>query len=1199
MQEQIITKIFKNQLLYSGFFFLSLFLTTSYSFGQNTNEDKEISHTIYVTANTGLDKKSVSTRILQQINEASQEDRDASVVLIGNITPKQGYPNEGEGRKEVENYLSENLMKPLEGFNGNIIYNPGVNEWKAKGHESIDDLESFLQDNSDSEFWPSDGCPIEGENLSDNVELVMVDSQWFLEDWDEHPYINNKCDYKTREQFFIEFKDELKDNQGKIIIVAVHHPVLSSTKLGFFNKIAGFSKQSYQNPAQQELRGRLETLASQFEDVIFVSGNDRNLQFLEDDGIPQIISGASAKTQRAKADEESHFASTKQGFAKLTIYKDQSSKVDFYESTPSGPEHLFSKIIKRERAKMEDVSYKSKEDFGSTYKASVYTKEETDKSGLYKSLWGDHYRDIYSRDIEVPVLFLDTLPGSPHAISEGGGHQSRSLRIIDDDEHEYTLREIRKSAVRFIQSSIKEHYVEDYIQNTVAERIVQDFYTTAHPYAPFAVNDLSTSLGVLHANPKLYYVPKQKNLRIYNEDYGDKLYMLEEHVGDENKEFETFGSPDDILSTADLLLELRETKKSYVDEPEYIKARLFDMLIGDWDRHEDQWRWAEYEEDNDYKRYEPIPRDRDQAFPKYDGPIIDLLQLGMPEMRAMQSYDEEIKDAKWLNTAAYPLDKAFIKSSDWDEWEKQVKFIQKNLTDEEIDAAFAALPKDTQDESFVHIRKTLKGRRDNLMNIARKYYDYLMKFDVITGTEEDDEFLITRKDNGITNIKMKGGDDSEFERDYTSENTKEIWIYGLDGDDKFKIEGDGNNLIKLKVMGGEEHDIYDFENKRQAKLYDYKSKDNTIKGHPKKFLTDSYDINNYALRKKKYSKNVFLPSIGFDPDAGFKVGLKDTYTTYGLVKNPFTAQHTFGANFYFATTGISLEYYGEFAHIFYNWNFGINARYTSPNYTLNYFGTGNDSSYDPNEVDMDFNRVRIQQWRVAPSLIWRNDRGSSFYIKPMLESLEVAYDQNEFAGQTLGEDNDVFESQLYGGGEINYSYENRDNPAFPSRGLDFNLTTGYKTNIDDHENQFAYLKPSLAIDYPLHPSGLVVLATKIGSEFIFGDDYEFYHAATLGGNHSLRGYRDQRFNGKTSFFQSTDLRFGITKFRTNFIPIRMGGSLGFDYGRVWTDNDDSNDWHTDYGGSVFINGFNALTANFGYYVGEDDNRFMFSLGFNF
>lgn len=62
----------------------------------------------------------------------------------------------------------------------------------------------------------------------------------------------------------------------------------------------------------------------------------------------------------------------------------------------------------------------------------------------------------------------------------------------------------------------------DYLDNTVAERVLLDFYTTAHPYAPFAMNNLSETLGVLHANPpKIYYVPRQKGLGIYNEDYGD------------------------------------------------------------------------------------------------------------------------------------------------------------------------------------------------------------------------------------------------------------------------------------------------------------------------------------------------------------------------------------------------------------------------------------------------------------------------------------------------------------------------------------------------------------------------------------------------------------------------------------------------------------------------------------------------------
>ncbi|MDT0647162.1 metallophosphatase [Zunongwangia sp. F260] len=1165
-------------------------------------EGKEISHSIYFTANTGLNENSAAQSIFSQIVQASQQDQDASLVLLGNIT-ENGYPEDEDKRKATEEDLRQKLLQPLKDFNGNVILNPGVNEWrKGGGQENLDDMESFLQDNSDAEFWPNDGCPREPETLSDEVELIMVDSQWFLEDWDDHPYINNKCELKTRDQFFIKFKDDLKDEQNKTIIVAVHHPVMSNTRRGFFQKMGGFSRQSYYNSAMEELRGRLETLASQFDDVIFVSGNDRNMQYLEDDGIPQIISGAAANTEKAKIHEDDHFASDKNGYTKLTVFKDRSSIVRFYEATPAGPKLLFSKFIKRERTRLDEVSYPDRENFGETYKASVYTQEETDKSGFYTFLWGEHYRDIYSRDIEVPVLFLSDLPGNPVPISEGGGNQSRSLRIIDEDEHEYTLREIRKSATRFIQQKIKTHYVRDRIDNTLAERIVQDYYTTSHPYAPFAINDLSAAVDIYHANPRLVYLPKQEELGIFNDGYGNKLYMLEEHVGDENKEFETFGSPDDIISTADLLLELRETKNSYVNEGSYIKARLFDMLIGDWDRHEDQWRWAQFEQQDGRLMYKPIARDRDQAFSKYDGPIIDLLQMGVPVLRAMQTFSgEKLKNVKWFNVAAYPLDKTFIKTATWEDWEEQVEFIQNELSDEKIDAAFEALPEDTKDESIERIKEDLKERRENLLAIARDYYKYLLEFEVITGTEEDDKFLITRKENGRTEIIIENDENIVFENTYNSDMTDEIWIYGLDGDDEFKIEGEGDKLIKLKVIGGEENDIYNFSNTRRAKLYDYKSKKNTIETPgANQWLIDSYDINNYNPQKSRNTTNVLFPSIGFDPDAGFKIGLADTFTTYGLARNPFTTQHNISAFYYFATSGFEVNYSGEFAHIFYNWNFGIDARYTSPNYTLNYFGRGNETSYNEDAVSMDYNRVRIRQWSLAPSLIWRNETGARFHFKPMVESLEVEGNDTEYIGQVFDEENDLFESQLYAGAEIAFQYKNKPQQlAFPRRGMQFDISTGYKRNIDGNDNEFAYLKPSISVVYPLHESGLVVIATKIGSEFIFGEDYEFYHGATLGGNQSLRGYRNERFNGKSAFYQSTDLRAGLVRMETGFVPLRAGISLGHDYGRVWLEDENSEKWHNNYGGSIWINAFSTVTGNVGYYTSEEDNRIMFTLGFNF
>ncbi|SHI73082.1 hypothetical protein SAMN04488096_10417 [Mesonia phycicola] len=1191
----------KKLLSLSSIFVLICLFSSSVAIAQ---KHKEVSKTIFFTSNTGFQEKSKSREVLSAISKASQTAENASVLLIGNLTPKDGFAQRDQKnrRAEIKKYLREELLNPLKDFNGNLIFGPGYNEWNKEGHENIDDLESFLQDNSNSDFWPDDGCATENESLSDEVELIMVDSQWFLEDWDKHPYINNKCDIKTREQFFVEFKDDIKDAQGKTVIVAVHHPVLSFSKLGFFDKMGGFTSQSFYSKKRQELAGRMETLANQFEDVIFISGSDKNLQFIEDDGLPQIISGTSvSKTHKVKDDEDLRFSSLKVGYTKLTVFKDGSSKAEFYSVENSNSEKIGEQFIKRERISKDEVSYHSKSEFGKTYKASVYKKEETDKSGIYKTFWGDHYRDVYSKKIEVPVLFIDTLPGNPKAISEGGGNQSRSLRIKGDDDHEYTLREVEKSALRFIQSFIKDHYVRDYMQKTIAEDLVQDFYTTAHPYAPFAVNDILDAVNIFHANPKIYYLPKQKNIGIFNEDYGDKLYMLEEHVGDENKSFKDFGDADDILSTADMYLEVQESKDIQIDEPLFIRARLMDMLMGDWDRHSDQWRWAEFEQENGKKIYKVIPRDRDQVFSKYDGLAVDLFKLGVPLFRPMQTFGPDIKSVKWLNLAGYPLDKAFINGATWEEWKTQAEYIQNNLTEAKIDAAFAALPTDVQDESIEQIVKDLKARKNNLVDIAKRYYLYQKKFETVIGTEDDDQFIITRKKQGVTQIQMYNEDNElVFDEVYKKDETNQIWIYGLDGDDEFKIEGDGDHYIKLKVIGGEENDIYNFKNKRNAKLYDYKSKKNTIVEAGKKWLVDSYEINNYNPDKKLSNQNVVLPSIAFDQDAGFQIGVNDTYTTYGLANNPFATQHTFDARYHAATKGFSFNYYGEFAHIFKDLNLGIDAKFTSPTYAMNFFGYGNQTTYYEDNVTMDYNRVGVSQWSIAPSLIWRQELGYSAYFKPSIESYKVEYEANQTTGEFFNSDNDLFDNQTYAGAEIGLQFKNKPGQiSFIRRGMEYKLVGGYKTNINGNDNKFGYIKPTISLDYPLHPSGVAVIATKIEGEAILGDNYEFYHGATIGGNNSLRGYRNERFNGKYSYYQTTDLRVGITKFRTNFIPIRLGVTAGFDYGRVWLDNDNSEKWHNSYGGSVFVNGFQAFTGNLGFYHSEDGNRVIFTLGFKF
>ena len=1163
---------------------------------------KEISKSVYFTSNLGFERSSNSNDILKAIVEASQKDEDPAFVSIGNTTRRKGYPSNSAERKLEEQFLKNQVMQPLADFNGKIIYIPGNYEWNRGGHKNIDDLESFLQDNSEAKFWPNDGCPIERETLSDEVELVMVDTQWFLEDWDKHPYINNDCEIKTREQFFLEFKDEIKDEQNKTIIVALHHPVLTATRHGLIGRMGGLSKQAYYHNDMQYLVGRLETAASQFNDVIFVSGADRNLQFLMDDGIPQIISGASAATESVNPNEKKgFFGSAEQGFAKLNVFKDGSSEVEMYTLNGGKVTKVFTKEIKSKRADPDAFPYHSNADFGATHSDAIYTQEEVDKSGFYKWFWGDHYRELYGKKITAPVLFLDSLPDNVRAITEGGGNQSRSLRLIDDNENEYTVRELRKSGVRFIQSKIKDHYILEYMENTVAEDLVQDYYTTAHPFAQFAINDLLKAIEIPHANPKIVYLPKQERLGRFNENYGDKLYMFEEHVGDENKDFETFGNADDIISTKDMFLELQGDKDAKIDEDLYLRARLFDMLVGDWDRHEDQWRWALHEQEDGTQLYKPIPRDRDQAFPKYDGIFPAILKFGAPLARNMQTYAPEVDNIKTFNNAPFYLDKSFINRATWADWKAQAEFLQNKLTDQVIDDAFAKLLPDTQDESIAKIKSILKQRRANMVDIAKDYYDFFKKHEIIVATEKDNKIDIERMPNGKTKIVMMQKDHTLMDNTYSKDDTKEIWIYALDGVDDITVTGTGSDYITLKIFGGEKNDVYDIQNRRAVKVYDYKSKKNTFKAPVSKKLSDSYDINSYDPKKRKYSENVLLPTLGFDPDAGLKVGLTNTFTTYDLLRNPFTARHSVGAAFYSATSGFEVKYNGEFAHFFHNWNFALDARYTSSNFAVNFFGSGNETFYDDDAVDLDFNRVKISQWHVEPKLIYKTGGNVTAHVAARLESHEVDDENNGFAEDFFDESNDVFDSQLYAGGELGVHFSNKEDLlSLPRRGMELGFVAGYKQNTDsEFGNKFGYFQPTASFIYPIHKSGMATLATKAQANFILGDEYEFYHAATVGGNLSLRGFRNERFTGKSSFFQTTDLRVGIAQLRTGFVPLRFGVSAGYDLGRVWNDNEDSSQWHSSYGGSLFINGFKAITANIGYYLSDEDARIIFTAGFRF
>ena len=238
--------------------------------------------------------------------------------------------------------------------------------------------------------------------------------------------------------------------------------------------------------------------------------------------------------------------------------------------------------------------------------------------------------------------------------------------------------------------------------------------------------------------------------------------------------------------------------------------------------------------------------------------------------------------------------------------------------------------------------------------------------------------------------------------------------------------------------------------------------------------------------------------------------------------------------------------------------------------------------------------------------MWKSQYGSSFEVGVSYESNEVERTTGRAISTFFAANDPVFDDQDFYGAHAKYAYDVKDNSVFPTLGLLFSVEAGFKNNVSSSKG-FGYLIPELGIDYKITHGGTVVLATKLRSQINLGDDFEFYQAATLGDNEGLRGYRRERFSGKTAFVQSTDLRFNLRRQAGNFLPFNWGFYGGFDYGRVWIDDDrtlnttmDNQDqFNTSIGGGVFVSAYNKLTANVSAFSSDDGLRLAFRLGFGF
>lgn len=808
----------------------------------------------------------------------------------------------------------------------------------------------------------------------------------------------------------------------------------------------------------------------------------------------------------------------------------------------------------------------------------VIPGREYKRSGYHNFFWGDHYRKEWYTPIRISNFHLDTAKGGLIPFQEGGGRQSKNLRLKDKKGKEYVLRSVNKDFGKGLKD----------MDGTFISRIAKDQVSMGHPFAAYTITPMAAAAGIYRTQPRIVFVPKQKALEKFNDEYGDQLYLFEERPDENQEDADNFGNSKNVIGSEKLMEKIYDENDNHVDQVAFVRARLFDMFIGDWGRHPDNWRWAEFDEGKGKQTiYKPVPRDRDQAYTRIDGLYPDLAGSFRNEI---QGFGYSIKHIGDWNFPGRPLDQKFLNELTLDEWLAQAKYLQLVLTDTLIESSIHLMPPELFSISGNEIINKLKSRRDKLQEYAKKYYEYLSKTVTILGSEKKElieVYVLADKkiDVDVFKIDKEGNkiDTPYYARQFNPGETKDIFIYGLGKKDIITLKGEKRSKIKVHIIDPQAKDsISELDNNsiRGIKFYS-----------GKKFEYDT-------LRDQKIDISVtpiFTPSAYkvYDDDpmdlfgrTGIKVSGGVVFTPQPWRKKEYQIVHSIHALYGFLRTSFNTGYVGRFGSAAGKWDLLIKGRLDAPA-VENFFGIGNNTKFENKTV----NYYRTLSQRVYGAVGFERNFQKKHHAQVSLIYQSVKYKKtgDHNIGIASYVDPSVFNRKQFAGLEAGYRYDHTNGSICPATGFTFNFGGGFLKNLSDTGSSFVKLNSSAAVYIPL--SREFTFAMRAGGSTLFGDP-DFYHLNRVGGNAELRGYERERFYGKSGFYTNTEIRW-LTNTRNYFFNGRAGLVGFYDIGRVWMPNEKSSLWHDGYGMGLILIPFNKITLTGMYGLSsEGDNLFF-------
>ena len=1248
-------------------------------------------YTVIVVGGAGGD---TSTPTLQRLTARlhSLDADHAAVVFTGNYAKSELPPQGDKGRAEAESAILAHVqaVQDFAARGGKVYFLPGHHDFASHGARAVRRLRDFLNrsfaaslttaaasqtaasqaaasqaaasqtaasqtaasqtaedgDDESQEVEPPDVMPVANcadmtpIELTKDLGLVLVNSEWWMQDWANDPDANQGCEVKTRASFDETLIEALRAYRHRRLIIASHHPLRSNGPYG--GSFTGFEHvlpipilgtawvlarqlglvPEYQNhPLVRSYIDLMLQEAQRNGAYVFVSGHDQDLQYLHVEKQAQIISGSSGRTATATVTAApGDFAKSTPGWVELVVQKSGEGDARFFAGD-SGTQ-LFQAALPAiiPTGKVESAAPPP---FPEGQVSSHYTKQHVwHFSPFVKFFIGSYYSDAYEIEMPYNTLNFELEQGGLKPKGVGGGLQTNSLKLKDENGGQWALRAVAKDSTRVLPWPQN--------QATFINRLLDHGYTATHPEAALTMASLAQALGVLHSTPRMFYVPDQEGMGEYRGYMSNEVASLEQKP----KAKKGLELPQEMVGTGEGKVKIKDSPETFakiferpdkyrLDEEAMARARLLDVLAGDWDRHAGQWAFAEREDADGVKVFRPIPRDRDQALANYDGLGLWLARIVSPDVRRMQPFGSDFGSITWMNYNARMADAFWLNGVTHERMMAIARDMQKILTDEVIDQSFANWHKAAYELDGKRIAAALKVRRDHLLEAAEKYYTLVNRVVDVFGSDHDDRFDLYFLPDGnvrvVSHIKHKKDKERPpfFDRTFVAAETHELNIYALGGDDTLHVHGNSHTTMTVRFVGGSGKDtVRAAEDDGRTVLapalefYDT-TLDTEDGGTIDKSVRVTDERSRHAERNQYDSTEnhdpdfgIFFPSLAINPDDGAFIGGTYTYTVQGFKKHPFASSHAFSAAVATATGGIITTYRAIFPNSVSVLDQQIDLALKTPNYSRNFFGITNQVVRDPDHGHLpgsaipahdNYYRLRQADYEARYGLSYGfhdiRSRVGAQLIGQILDTEDTA---GRFVRVSPDVSADAIGARYWGGAKIFASTNTFDDLVLPKRGVALNASVEGRYDLARLRELSTTFKGGAAVAFPFDPKRRFVLTSRLIVEGIVGD-HPFYFSPTLGG-YELRAYHYQQFAGDFAFAQSTDLRIDFLQIVTG-IPSDVGLTLSIDHGRVFGKPISGNDYHMDYGGGLWWSVLDYIGLQFAYYRSlEGTDRFVFTAG---